>query len=198
MVNPLQEDRMKSFDDLLDSDKIIEVRYQILETFADNLKFQNVLRENRTISRKEANENNTKHAISYECAEIDFFSYLSFKDSWVENKYKIHVPSIPSFPHFELGIFNPYQEKLQELMDLSIQAGLPKFWNMAYELRAIEIFHQNEGILRVSGSNLEILDISSLIPMFFILLIGLTASLFVFLIEILHYNFLSKLSRGFL
>lgn len=194
MMNPLEVNQIKNFDELIESDKIIEVRHLILIALSNHTKYEQVIKNNRTILRENANFNDSRQALSFECAEIDFYQFINFKNSWVENKYKIMGPSVPSYPHFELGIFNPYQERLQELMDRSIEAGLPKMWNLNYDFYAYHIFHEDEEREKENGVKNEDLDLKSLIPMFFILPIGFTIALVAFLCEIFHHDFIDKFS----
>lgn len=191
MLNPLQQKKLKSVRELLESDQKIFYDEDFHATMEDNPKYQTLINDKRVnLGSLEAKDD---EAQIWPCYFIDFRMRNSpNKDVTWDKQYKISDIVYSYQLVLRIGLFNPFQEKFQQLMQLSFEAGLMSAWkvmNHEYFLDPPEQSYVHERFKFLLASK-EILDFSSMIPIFAILLIGSLISLIALLIEIFYHDFL--------
>lgn len=194
MLHPLEERRLKTIDELFDSNyKILYDEYEN-EIFKHNPKYQRAFNDERIVVYEFFDANilkDDKVVFSYPCSLFDKFSselsdnvLYSIAESFNGQRLQIYT-----------GPFSPYLNKFKILMDLSFEAGLPKAWKIFNddEISRLNLTSETE-----QNKQNEILNLSLIGPFFIILLFGFSAALFVLCCEIFYHDFLSKLTKEIL
>lgn len=197
MLQPLQHKLLKTVDELFDSDvKIIENDF-IHAIHIDNPKYQNALKNGRVVSFDLILDNFYEHYSKENMATVQFCK--EFKDLIEKEKiqgfYQITEVAYSLRHNLIILPFHPFIDKIQELMDFSFEAGLPKAWENFYnELYKFPSNFSNE---RKNIEKKTFLDFDSILPFFLILAFGFSISLFALFCEIYYYNFAAHLIKFF-
>ncbi|CAG9811093.1 unnamed protein product [Chironomus riparius] len=193
MIQPIQEHRLHTFDDIIASDYEIitdeSFIYSINETSAfEKLKprlietfYQNwgVL---RTMMEK------LQKVVILECDQIELIMNLHFANGRnVSDYYYVLPKKLSSYlVRLEASYFNPFIERLQYYMDLSFQAGLMHMWNIFMTPKCLRFK------LTSHSDELTYLKLEDFTQVFSILIIGFAISTVIVLFEICFYDILKK------
>lgn len=193
MLKPLQQDLLKSIDELFESKVLIDA-INLERYFEQNPNYQNALKENRIVSLFGYDDKDwLKKSIKNNIAVI---SHICDGNAQVNYPGMYQIPEI-FYDSFDLYVppFQPYTDKIQNLMDRSFETGLLKAWKTFYSNEAKKFYGTK------TNSNIkdekEVLDFEALIPFFLILVIGFSLSLLVLFFEIFHNDFWSQLPKNY-
>ncbi|CAG9801118.1 unnamed protein product [Chironomus riparius] len=189
MIDP-GEQNLKTVKDLLESNFRIIVGEAFKYNFKNSSDFSSII--NSLDLPEETNDDKNiieqKYAFIRLCdvAKQILSSQRSNKKFWSEYYYILNERIPSQFIRLEASFLNPYLERFQYFMDLSFEAGLPQMWkvfesHLISKLRNVEIEN-------------DFLTLKDLGPVFLIVFIGCTLSMFVLLFEIFHYEFIRHIS----
>ena len=194
MMEPMQISTFKTVDELLDSKYEVIVGKPFKFLMQNNLKFKKALSENRIFVREESGKEigpDFSSAI-FGCRQAEiYYRYEKFPKV---HFYILpeHVSALSNYVQLDVGFMNPFLTRIQYLMDLSFEAGLPKAW---------KIFHNdfmNHYVSSVRGYSLnrheetrDILDLAQILPICIILLIGHSLAFLTLLCEIFYHDFVN-------
>jgi hypothetical protein len=132
------------------------------------------------------------------CELTDYFmSFSRDRDVTFDGKYKISEIAYSNQISLEVGFLNPYQEKFQNLMQISFEAGLMKAWKLFLKERnfSLKDLEENSENNEKLAKTKEILDLNSFIPIFVILLIGYFLAGFGLLAEVFYFDFIEPYKK---
>ncbi|CAG9811091.1 unnamed protein product [Chironomus riparius] len=200
MIEPIQEERLLTFDDLVASN------YKIMtdELFArmisgsDSYKILKPrLNTSLVLMTSELSEELARKFYVF-IMTCDQAEMIIDKELIRENKtvskfyYLLPEKFMPFLIQLEASYLNPFLERFQYYMDLSFQAGLPYIWEVFYSKLYEMPFgynHQNVNVY---------FQLNDLTQVFSILIIGNVLSALAFLIEIFFHDILAKLNLSYL
>lgn len=195
MLKPLQQDLLKSIDELFDSEVLLDgLNVEIL--FGHRPKYQNVLKNNRMVKlfnytdaswHGKAIKNNIA-VISHMCDRKG----KSFPGMYI----------IPEFFYTQHPLvvrpYHPYLDKLQNLMDRSLEAGLLMAWKIFFFNDAKAFIPNENNFKRIVADEKAFLDFEAIGPFFIILIVGFSGALLALFCEIFHHDFLKQISKKLL
>jgi hypothetical protein len=204
MLKPIQEKLLKSIDELFESNYKIEYFEDFNFTFYDNLKYRKALKENRVMSIDIFSDDDNEWVPEY--IRRNFASLQSCKHfknlidhqgdgkSW-RGLYQIQEVALIERQNLFTAPFHPLQEKFQDLMDFSFEAGLPMAWEK-FHFEFLNFYNRTDKIVRKFDTK-QILDFSSIAPIFLILIFGFQIALIALLFEVFFHDFLLKLPKDY-
>lgn len=192
MMEPVLVQKFKKFEDLIKSDVKLATNANPLDRqyFKDS-------KSEKIISS--ISVNNLKN-ILLTCDFLDFYNEYEMKRNSKENSSyildeKLFIEQIM----LDAGILNPFIEKLQNLMDLSFEAGLPKIWNLMSKYELFNLVNSRKTLPQFASMKLptDSLSFYEIMPIFGILSIGFLIAGFLLLLEIFHHDFWSHFKFEF-
>ncbi|CAG9811086.1 unnamed protein product [Chironomus riparius] len=194
MIQPIQEERMLTFDDLVASDYEIITDEVFTRAIRDTGIYKSLMMRLNSSGNQLRDELKTEiprqhyvFIMNCDIAEI-MIDIPTVTGKIVSNFYYLLPEKMFSYlEELEASFFNPYVERLQYFMDLSFQAGLMHIWKvMSPENRFFERFRQ-------SSSEQTYLELKDFVVVFCILMAGCALSLGLFIIEIFFHDIIQKL-----
>lgn len=211
MLKPLQHKLLKSIEELIESDVRVFGWNNVKRRFSDQLKYEHALsREGKLVSRDQitsfygSGDRDTfgffyNHSIAA-LVSCDFWkNQIKFNGDGTSSKGIYLIPEPIDTTRFSLAVapFHPFVERYQQLMDLSLEAGLPMAWKRFYDNDYVEVlFDFYRGRPRTTDE--QNLDFAAIIPFFLILAIGHSIALFALLSELFFHDFIKNLSKEYL
>jgi hypothetical protein len=196
MIQPMQENRLKTVDDLVASD------YEILadEVFNFIIKDDqrlNSLKSRLTIRKKlDSNiflkEISTKRYVFIKKCDIAEYEITMLAATGHECCYLLPDKITTSYVKLESSYLNAFLERMQYYMDFCFQAGLQHIWKIVANqdfYKRLKVIHSDE---------IEYLKLKDLGQVFLVLGIGCGLSSFAFLIEIAFHDCLRNLKLRYL
>lgn len=188
-MEPMEISTFKSLDELLDSDYKMFVGDYYPDINMGNVKYQKAVNRGKIITALEQKSSEIEDSVLLPCSNIIIsLQFLYHMDIYyiLPERFKV------SYLALQTGSMNPFQRKLQRLMDLSVDAGLPKAWRIFYDINVRRAIHDNPKVKKFAPiESKSVLDFSQILPICVILLIGHGIALLTFLHEIFHHDFLS-------
>ncbi|KAL7013018.1 hypothetical protein ACKWTF_015152 [Chironomus riparius] len=192
MIQPIQENRLKTFDDLAASDHKIMTDGVFASKISESEAYKVLKpRMNTSAARLgaqfsiELTKKNYVFILTCDQAEILNIGYLPHASRKVSYFYYLMPHKfIPFLIELQAGYSNPFIDRLQYYMDLSYQAGLMHIWKI-YEHNPYKLEINREGHMEPTLLGLE--DLSQV---FTILIISYVLSIVLFLFEIFFHDIL--------
>jgi signal transduction histidine kinase len=191
MIQPLQENRLETFEQLIASDyEIIADQaflYSINETAAyDKLKSRLMITKYEKWGALRVMMQKLQKVVILECDQTELIMSFHFEngDNVSDHYYQLPTKLSSYLIRLEASYFNPFIERLQHYMDLSFQAGLMHIWNVFMSHKHLEKNHNDEPTY---------LKLEDLTQVFSILVIGYVLSTLVLLFEIFFHDTLKRL-----
>ncbi|XP_070508346.1 uncharacterized protein [Chironomus tepperi] len=195
MIQPAQEYRLKTVDDLIASD------YQILSNhpFEYSIRNSSLVKTlaSKTVPEKFASDGEKKlieqrYVIIRNCHKAKIVLSEKLTNGRPGTDYYYLLPEELSWTHVQLeaSYQNPFIEQFQYFMDLSFQAGLPQMWKVFVSQDYAE-YENLRGSDKKVDKKLLVLD--DLWCLFVVWSIGLNAAVVVLFIEIFCHDCLGNL-----
>lgn len=194
MLKPIQQDLLTSIDELFDSKVLIDST-SLSFHFRYHPKYQSLLKNDRIVSLFSYKDKDwLKKCIKHNIAII------SHVCDGKGQKGLFQMYQIPETFSTIISLFvhpfQPYIDKLQNLMDRSFEAGLLMAWKKFYFSEAKKYFKVQ--LNQVDSDEKDVLDFEAIAPFFLILVIGFSVALLTLFCEIFHHDFWSQLSKNYL
>lgn len=198
MLNPIRQDQLRSFDEVLDSNLKIFSGNGLDEIYRTNPKYQKAKQDLRVLDLPyyknwpaKVIEMNLAHTQPCKIMKNRIENWGDGK-SW-EGLYLIPEKFMTTPEDLYVRPYHRFLGEFQKFMDLFFEAGLPKLWEQ-------EFFKNfNQGIKRIEkDKEKKFLDFEAIGPFFLILIVGFAAAFFTLLFEIFCHDFVSQLSKEFL
>ena len=195
MIEPAHDNRIKSVDDLLNTN------YK----FISNPIFEYTIKNSSLIQRMSSRLNSSglvmgaeggKYVIEQRyvfirtCDEVKLgLNYKLSNGQFVKNYY-YQLPEELSWQYIQLeaSYLNPFVERLQYYLDLCFQAGLPQMW------RVMASQDYSEFINTQSTDERDYLELQDIGSFFWVLIIGLGLSGLALLIEIFYHDCITNVN----
>ncbi|KAL7035799.1 hypothetical protein ACKWTF_008564 [Chironomus riparius] len=199
MIQPIQRNRLSRFDQIPFSEYEILTDATFGYLMKDSEEFMAMKsRINTSIHRLEkgyGTEILRQHFIFlFRCDKAEWDIGRSLRAGGTVSDYYYLLPD-RIFNHFvrlEASFLNPFIHKLQNIMDLAFEAGLPQNWKIFGLMGKIR--HSKHS----STDNPTYLELEDLMQVFYIIIVGLAISTFVLLVEIFFHSFLRNLHFAYL
>lgn len=205
MLKPVQQNLLKSVDELFES--TLRIEFTSLDLlYEDNPKYQRVKKQNDRIvgfTPSPIGEGWTEEctdyhiAVKYPCEE-----FRMFMESGGDGKTYRGMYMIPEVVYIDrddlfIGPFHPYLDKFQYYMDISFEAGLHQAWDSQFERVLVEHYIHKIEKRKIEDEN-QILDFVAIGPFFLILIFGYLMATFALFGEIFYHDCLARLSKSFI
>lgn len=187
MISPSNDNQIKTFEELAASDhQFITDKYfkLYLNSTGD---YPEILAKMTNISRSVIDDMpcqeiaNQKIVYINPCGDFDYKYFdLVMNKEHVKYLYMMQERILPYYRVFTVSPVNPYLERWQYYMDWSFTGGLQQHWETEFSLSIVT----KHGIKNTEEEDIY-LSFSDLDQTFYLLLIGLLASLIIFILEIL-------------
>lgn len=200
MLQPVQQKPFRTNGELFASDYKIQNTFQLEQTYQDYPWYQRGLKERRVIEFTGSDQSDwAEETVKHQIVRLQPCAYLkNFIDNGGDRKsykgiYLIREIAATSPRNLFVPPFHPYQEKFQQLMDWSFEAGLlPKAWEMFF----YEIFNSIIELKRIENKDEEtVLDFAAIGPFFLVLVFGFLFALLALLCEIFYHDFVRQISK---
>lgn len=197
MMDPMKTPLFKDLNDILKSNYL----------FVATGYFVKIMRESNNSLFMEAKEKGrilthyTQEKMNSEISKVDFaiamegFRHEAFIPfSQFKPMYKTQESMFTGYYRLDVGALNPLIEKLQRLMDLSADHGLLQAWEGSWEIswRKVALRLGLKRKLKLEDIKAT-LNLSQILPICVVLLIGLGVALIVFIFEVFYHDFVSQL-----
>lgn len=175
LIDGLEPSKMKSLEEVLDSDYKLVTGTYIHNLMVENSKYQKAFNDGR-VKIVSANlspfdyENDT-YAIFSSCSSLKY----GFEIGEIKNFYMIDQILFSQFQQLPVVWNSKFLRRWQLLMDWSFQAGLPQAW---------ETFERKVKFLREEEKKSKVLKLIDLSVVFYTLIVGAFLGGFVLLTEI--------------
>lgn len=201
MLQPIQQKLLKSINELFDSEVKIEFFRDFNNLQKENPKYQKAFAQGRVITLETSFEDDSVWTSEY--IKNNFASLQPcehFKNlikhqidgkSW-RGLYLIPEVAYTEVENFFTAPFHPYIEKFQELMDRSLEAGLPIAWEQFHYEFINKLYPPEITVKEIKQT--KILNFDTIAPFFSILVFGFSIALFALLCEVFYHDFLAELS----
>jgi hypothetical protein len=197
MIEPYHENRLETVEDLLASnyDIVTDEGFAFMINSNDGFEAlkSKIILTDLHLSERFEEEMIEKHSVLIAmCDAFESDLQRMLENGRLISDYYYMLPELIlwDFVRLEAGYLNPFLERFQYYMDLSFQAGLPHMW------KVIENLDESRYSVADSSDTLHNLRLEDLHEVFKVLGIGLTASLFVFLLEIFYRDCLANVDGG--
>lgn len=184
MIQPVLANRMKTVRELIISDLKIVTSELFAGLIQDSEEFQ-AIKSKMIVTQASLDKIfeqpfiNEKVVLIVQC---DIAEYLMDK---LINYYILPQKILSYFEELEASFYNPYIEKFQHFMDRSFEAGLVEAW--------LTFAEQDQKNLKAENHDVVFLKLKDLERIFYVLIIGYSLSLFVFLLEIFFHDCIRNL-----
>lgn len=191
MMNPMQISHIESLDELFDSNLKIVVPSAFHLEMSNNSKYQNAFKDGRVLLDEMKDLNKAKpFGISILCDGEYKIANAFNRTGYYKLSYTLQKTK---FLTLNAGIFNPLFNNLQNLILRCFEFGLIKVWKENFKAEVKEGFRTSGRTIYQPVEKNRTLDLSQILPICVVLLIGHGFALLSFLCEIFYHDFLSKL-----
>jgi hypothetical protein len=189
MTEPKTEYRIQTFDELSNSN----YKFVADEYFKNYLKITgaysgiaaNIIDTNYFLNISCEDAVREKIVIINPCEDFDFYHYdIAYSKEHRALYYVMSERILSYYRIFLSTICNPFLERWQKFMDLSIAAGLPQYWDLIFTFK----FVARNAIDKNVEEDLY-LHLENMSQAFYLLLIGLSLSFLVFIAEIFYHRY---------
>jgi hypothetical protein len=187
MMEPMQTSTLKTIDELFMSDYKVYIFDLFDFAMKENVAYQKAISGGRIrfmFEHKVVDD----HAYVSLCSLVH--GLLNFKFIHLKNTSYYLLPERQFMTplNLDVGFLNPFLNKLQHLMDLCFTAGLPRAWKTFHQLTMREWLRKNGQTADIVDESNDILDLSQILPICVILLIGHGFALMAFLLEVFYHD----------
>lgn len=115
----------------------------------------------------------------------DYADYYTSQSDVASSFYMLNEKVFPYYTKIFAGYQNAFIGRIQEIMDRCFEAGLPQIW---------KIFMNMNKRFEEPMESFEVLGLREVLPIFVLLICGLSLALIVLLLEFFYHDFVSKMS----
>lgn len=196
MIQPIYDNRLKTFNDLVNSDFKIITSSGVVEKMKLSEAYK-VLMPRLNTSGPQLGDHfrvelqRARRVFIMNCDEMEILMPYTIPRTTIKVSqlyYILPQKFYPAFIKLAASYLNPYLEKLQYYMDFSFQAGLPYIWDVyaSFESPFKKTFIDY-------SDSLSYLKLEDLIQVFSILIVGYALSAFIIIVEIFVHDVLQNL-----